>query len=584
MASSKNFQSNNVKNTKDRTNIYNPDFNPTVASKGEKELDNFNKNLHKYVDFVSWCRWNPDLFIDLITPETGSIRLDLDQRVFLRSLFRFLSVYGVFPRGYGKTFIEVLGMYITGIFFPDIDLTLTAQTRENAKKLVEEKHREIIKFYPLIANEITRANFSKDTVEITFTSGGRIDVLANNPSSKGARRKRLSCEESNLLNDLLFQDVLEPVVNIPRRTIGKKAEINPEELNGQINFFTTSGFRGSSEFERNIRMLDEMAELKGKIVLGAGWQLACEYGRGETKSQLLAKKDSNSPIYFGMNYESKWSGVVDNALVDINKLLLLRTLSKPELKSDGKSEYYVSMDVARSEKSSNNQSAIVVLKVKRNKEERVVNIKIVNIINLPNGLNFTSQAIEFKRIKNLYQAKIACIDENGLGRGLVDELLKEQIDPISGETLGCWNTINTEQEPDDDDAEKCLYALHSQGINTDIIVNFIDMVEGGKLQLLEKHQTNNYDANDQDFIKNNVLPHVQTDLLIEEVSNLKLKHISGGKLTTERVTKRVDRDRWSATAYGLWYIKTFEDKVKRKDTDIDMNKLFLFKPPSIQRY
>ena len=42
---------------------------------------------------------NPDLFLDLITPETGGIRLDLDQRVFIRVLVRFASVYGVFPRG-----------------------------------------------------------------------------------------------------------------------------------------------------------------------------------------------------------------------------------------------------------------------------------------------------------------------------------------------------------------------------------------------------------------------------------------------------------------------------------------------------
>lgn len=82
MPSYSNFQSSNVKHTKDRYDIYNSEFNTTVSSKGLKEIDNFTKNLDKYIKFVSWCRWNPDLFIDLITPETGSIRLDLDQRVF----------------------------------------------------------------------------------------------------------------------------------------------------------------------------------------------------------------------------------------------------------------------------------------------------------------------------------------------------------------------------------------------------------------------------------------------------------------------------------------------------------------------
>ena len=63
--------------------------------------------------------------------------------------------------------------------------------------------------------------------------------------------------------------VLEPVVNVPRRTIGKLALINPDELNGKINYFTTSGFKGSSEHERNIIMIKEMANLEGKMVFGS---------------------------------------------------------------------------------------------------------------------------------------------------------------------------------------------------------------------------------------------------------------------------------------------------------------------------
>ena len=578
----KNFQTDNMKYKKSRTDIYNSNFNSTVSSRGVKESDNFLKNLDKYCDFVSWCRWNPDLFLDLITPEKGGIRLDLDQRVFLRSLFRFISTYGVFPRGYGKTFIEVLGMYLSCIFFPDIDLSMTAQTRENASKLVEEKHREILKFYPLMANEIVKSNFSKDSVEIIFTSGGRIDIMANQQSSKGARRKRINIEESALLNNALFQDVLEPIVNIPRRTIGKKALVNPEELNGSINFFTTSGFRGSDEFERNLKMVDEMAELKGKMVLGSSWELACEYGRGETKSQLLDKKEKLSPIFFAMNYESRWVGAVDNALVDINKLMELRTISQPEIKGDGKSDYYVCMDVARSQKESNNQSSIVVLKVIRNNKDKRINvIKLVNLINLPNGLNFTSQAIQFKRIFKIYNAKVAICDENGLGKGLVDELLKEQYDSITSETLECWNTINTDNTPDDKNAPKCLYALHSQGINTDIIVNFIDIIESKKLEILEKHQ-GSYDINNTEFIQNNVMPKLQTDFLIEEISNLKLKHLQGGKLTVEQVTRRVDKDRFSALSYCLWYIKNFEDKSK-ETKQVDFSQLFQFKKPQIRK-
>jgi ribonucleoside-diphosphate reductase alpha chain len=569
MTSYSNYQSNNVKHSKDRYDIYNSDFNSSVNAKSMEQVDSFTKNLPKYMDFVAWARWFPDLWWDLITPETGGIRLDLDQRVYLRSIARFVSTYGVFPRGYGKTLLEVMGMYHTAIFFPDIELTMTAQTRENASKLVDEKHRELTKFYPLLNNEITKFSSSKDSVEVLFTSGGRIDVMANAQSSKGARRKRMNIEESALLNNALFQDVLEPIVNVPRRTIGKQALVNPEELNGQINFFTTSGFRGSDEFERNLLLLDEMADLKGKMVLGSDWQLACTFGRGETKSQLLEKKSKLSPTFFAMNYESKWVGASDGAIVNINKIMELRTLVSPELKSDGKSEYILSMDVARSMSKNNNQSSIAVLKIKRNKSLKITKVQLVNIINLPNGLNFEAQSVILKRVRKIYSAKTVVVDINGLGVGLLDELLKETIDPNTGESLGCWDTINTDHQPELADAEQVIYAMLSQGINHEIIVSFIDAIESNKLQLLQKKDNKGYDVDDVDFFKSNILPHVQTDLFIEEVANLKLKQNSNGKYTVEQLTKRVDKDRYSATAYGLWYIKNFEDNMEeQKDVDV----------------
>lgn len=578
MTSYKNFQSDNAKITKNRTDVRNPDLNPTVSSRSADETDNFTKNLDKYIDFVSWARFYPDLWWDLITPPTGGIRLDLDQRVYLRSISRFVANYMVFPRGYGKTLLEVMGMVHAAIFHPDIEISMTAQTRENAAKLVDEKFREILKFYPLIQNEIQgRPSFSKDSVEIVFTSGGRIDVMANAQSSKGARRKRINCEESALLNNALFEDVLEPIVNVPRRTIGKEAMINPEELNGQINFMTTSWFRGSDEFERNLFMIDEMAELKGKIVMGSDWQLACMYGRGETKSQILEKKAKLSPTFFAMNYCSRWVGASDGALIDINKVMNLRTLSTPDFKGDGKSTYIIGVDVARSQSKNNNQSSISILKIKRGKNEKITKVSLVNIINLPNGLNFTGQAIEVKRIKNIYNAKTVVVDVNGIGAGLLDELLKDTIDPITGDSLGCWATINTDHEAEIPRSDKIIYALTAQGINNDIIINFIDMVEAEKLQLLIKQQNSGYDLNDADAAKM-MYPYIQTDLLLEEVANLKLKQTSNGKYSVEQLTKRVDKDRYSSLSMALWYIKNYEDKVKEAIQTNALDYILIRKP------
>lgn len=461
-------------------------------------------------------------------------------------------------------------MFVVSVLFPSIELALTAQTKENAAELLKDKYLEIVKHFPWFNIEIYDKKFSKNDAEITFVNGSRIDILANAQTSKGQRRKRIMIEESALLDNTTFEDALQPIVEVGRMTAGELGIINPEELNQQIHFFTTSGFRGSDEYQRSCKMVEDMVELKGDIVLGSDWRLACWYGRGSTKKQMAKKKKGMSPIAFAMNYMSHWVGSVENSLVDVNSLMKIRNLTSPVLEPRNNCEYYLGVDVARSQDTTNNQSSVSVIEVERHKNGKVKTCNLVNMINISNALSFTAQAIKIKVIKQQYKAKMVVCDGNGLGQGLIDELLKSQINPDNNEKLICWNTINTDSMPDEDDAEKCVYDLKAQSNNTEVIVNFIDMVDSGKLRLLEKKQDNDYDLNDKNEYMSNVLPFVQTDFLIEEVVNLQLEHLPNGKLKIKKLVKKINKDRYSSLSYVLWYIKTYDDYMISEGDEFDI--------------
>lgn len=519
------------------------------------------RNMDKYVEFASWILWYPDLFLDLIKPEEGGITLHADQRIFLRCALRFFSMYGCFPRGWGKTWDEVIAMVITAIRYPNIELSLTAQTKDNAAELLKDKIQEILRQYPMLSNEIFKTKFQKGDAEVSFKNGARIDVLANSQNSKGQRRKRINIEESALLDAATFDDALKPIVEVSRYTCGKLAIINPEELNQQIHFFTTPGWRGSDEYVRNIQMIRNMVDLKGEIVLGSDWKLGSWYGRGSSKSQILQKKKQMSPIAFDQNYGGRWTGSSDNALINVNRLMNSRTLTKAQLKTDDYShEYYMGVDVARSQNTNNNQSSVVIGRVHRDENtNKIRTIDIVNVLNISNTINFTGQAIIIKKIKEAYNAKAVVCDGNGLGSGLIDELLKNTVDPVTQQTYECWDTINTDNKPETPNAEKCLYDLKAQSAQTRIITNFIDLVDAGKLRLLEKRDpSGNYKNPDLELV-----PFVQTDLLFEEVNNLKIKYLSSGALSVEKVVSKLDKDRYSALVYMLWYITEFCNKPKQ---------------------
>lgn len=523
-------------------------------------MDDYGFNIDNWEYFCSYSRWFPDSFLDLIKPPKGGLNLHLDQRIYLRVMLRFTSFYGVFPRGYGKTFDEVLASMLACIFFPEISISLSAQTKENAADLLKDKYNEILRFYPLLKNEIDKANFAKGDALVVFKNGSRLDNLANAQTSKGQRRKRINMEESALIDNDTFLDALLPIVEVPRVCVGKYSIVDPEELNQQINFFTTAGFKGSDEYQRSVDMVKDMVNLNGKIVLGSSFWLPCWYGRGSTKSQIFQKKRDMTMISFAQNYESKWVGAASGALVNVNKLMNCRSLTSPILSSKNKEdEFYIGVDVARSQNTSNNQSFISVIKVNRTKDKtKIVSMDLVNLVNIPNIMNFTAQACVIKKYKKLYNAKNVIVDGNGLGAGLIDELLKESFDPITKESLGCWNTINDDNTPEVPEiAEKILYNLKAQSVQSKIVTNFIDVVDSGKFRMLESRQQSDFTEKEYDDFDNCVAPYLQTDCLFEEIANLKLKHLSNGGVTIEKVVNKLDKDRVSATIYVLWYINEF---------------------------
>jgi ribonucleoside-diphosphate reductase alpha chain len=238
MTSQNNFKTENNNKSKNRNDIYNASFESPVQG-SELNTSIISRHKGELSTLCSYLRFYPDVFYDMLTPEKGGIKLDLYQRVMMRSLARFPECYFCIPRGGSKTLTQIMVCYHTAIMYPNITVAITASTKESAVKIWKEKHDEILRFYPSIKDEIKSANFSKDTGRVEFHNGAIIDNLANAQQSKGLRRRRGSLEESALIDKDLYEDAIEPIFNVPRTTM--TGEIDPTELNGQINRFSTSG-------------------------------------------------------------------------------------------------------------------------------------------------------------------------------------------------------------------------------------------------------------------------------------------------------------------------------------------------------
>lgn len=78
---------------------------------------------------ISFYREYPDLFVDDMKGLDNPFEFRPSQRVFLRAIMRHKYVYGVFPRGYSKSFIAVMALMLRAVLFPNSHLFVTTGGR-----------------------------------------------------------------------------------------------------------------------------------------------------------------------------------------------------------------------------------------------------------------------------------------------------------------------------------------------------------------------------------------------------------------------------------------------------------------------
>ena len=111
--------------------------------------------------------------------------------------------------------------------------------------------------------------------------------------------------------------------------------------------------------------------------------------------------------------------------------------------------------------------------------------------------HFGEQSINIKRLFHKYKCRIAVIDANGLGAGLVDWLIVDQDDPDTGEPLGAFGVYND----DDGNYKKFLnnsvypfpnsiYLMKANAaINTELYSYCQTQMGGGKIRFLIDENT-----------------------------------------------------------------------------------------------
>lgn len=536
-------------------------------------------------NYIAFWREYPDLFVDFM--QTGgepekekdlTFRLFFYQRVFLRAAMRFKYVYAVYPRAYSKSFLSVLILMIRAILYPRAKLFSTAGGKEQAAQILQEKVDDICQKIPAFQREIdwTRGEtkVGKDSCFYKFKNGSTIENLAATERSRGRRFHGGLIEECVGVDQKILQEVIIPTMNVSRMCMDGTTQ-QEEVLNQSQIFITTAGYKNTFSYDKLIQLLVRMITRGDSLVMGGTWRIPAVTGL-QPKSFINDLK--NDPTFneasFGREYESKWTGTLEDAFFDGERFDRCRKLLQPEYEASGRSSknaYYVlAVDVGRR----GCQSVICVFKVTPSVEGQSVK-SLVNIYDM-NEDHFEDQAINIKKLYYKYKARRIVIDGNGLGIGLVDYLVKPQ-HLENGDILPDFGVYNDDEgfykKYRTKDCEyDALYVLKANApINTEAHSIAQSQLNSGKVKFLIGEGT----AQDKllgtkigqgmtpeqraEYLK----PFVLTSILRDEMLNLREEN-EGVNIILKRANTRIQKDKFSAFEYGLYYIKQEEDSKKKR--------------------
>lgn len=532
-------------------------------------------------NYVAYWREYPDKFVDFLcgsNPE--NFHLFFYQRVFLRAVMRHRYAYATFPRAYSKSFLSVLVLMIRCVLYPGSHLFVTTGGKEQAAGIAKEKAEEICKLIPGMKNEIdwsrgaTKA--SKNMVEYIFKNGSKLDIIAAQQSSRGKRATGGLMEECILIDQTLLNEVIIPTMNVDRRLAdGSRQEDEP--VNKSQIYVTTAGWKNSFAYEKLIQLLiQQITEPGSAIVLGGTWRVpVMEKLLRKSFIEELKLDGTYNDSSFAREYESEWSGDAENAFFSAEKFDKHRVLLQPEYEYSGRSTksafYVLGIDVGRK----GCTSEVCVFKV----TPQAQGASLKTLVNLYtwDEEHFEAQAINIKKLFYKYKARQVVIDANGLGIGLVDFMVKDQIDPETGELLPNFGVSNDDENfykqfRTADTEMDAMYLIKANApINTEAHSYVQTQLSSGKIKfLIDESQakvklmsTKMGQQMDNDRRADYLKPFTLTTILREQMLNL-VEENEGVNIILKQSSRSIKKDKFSAFEYGLYYIKQEEDKKKKR--------------------
>lgn len=560
----------------------------------------------------AFYRANPDKFAE----QYLHLKLKVFQKILLVMMFWSTTFVLIACRGLGKTFLSAVYCVVRCILYPGTKVCIASGTRGQAINVLEKIMLELRPISPELRAEIDdkQTKINGTNAQIVFKNTSAIKVVTASDSSRGNRCNVLLLDEYRLISKDTIDTVLRKFLTLRRMpryeelTDSEKKNEYAKEKNLTL-YLSSAFFKDHWSYTKCVDTFKAMLDDNRKQFLcGFPYQLSIEEGLLDPESVADEMSESDfSEIKWSMEMSALFYGSADGAFFDFASISKNRRIKYPMLPSGIASKIsspgirispkqngeirILSADIAlmSSKKNNNDATAEFINQMMPTKSGRYTN----NLIyaDSQEGLTTDAQALVIRKLFDEYNCDYLVLDCAGVGLGIYDALIRDMVDPETGEiypAISCCNNAEMAARCTVPGAEKVIWAIKASAqFNSDCAFLLREAFKSGRIRLLtteyeaeeslkELKGYNSLDASEKLLFQ---MPYIQTTLLIDELT--KLQHDeSGGKIKIYEKTG-MRKDRYSSLAYNYYVATQVESKVsKRQSVNSQISDMFIIKPPN----
>lgn len=560
---------------------YNKQAGRWLNKETQQAFDYESVNQESSALLISFFRWYPDYFLDIIESENADYSLELPQRLILRLFARNQKTMITGPRGITKTYCIVLSDMIDGVLSPGEIVRYCAPSLKQGAELAATAFHQIEKNYPALASCWVIKSETKDLFKIITQYGSEIAIGA----IQGGNCSQLNVEEMGQETDPKFDfgDFESKILPTNRLTRQVNKVPDPVHINNKIKIITNASSRlNPACYKYHNGFLEQMINDDEGVafVVDMSWEISviCNI---RTIAYVEDLRRTMTVDDFLRQMCGTYTGSSDNPIVTDETLSRSRKLLAMEDSHCGLPDviYIVAHDVSYEDGAKNAKCADTVIKLtkytqvhKRDKYRK----QVVYVDSYPPPPTDYLQAVKLKAFWRRYccdiaQATYLVIDAQAYGKSVIEELMKPTED--GSLPLCCYEHMRY-QELEQPHSLPVIYPLKagtrgSHDEDAEMIRYAQIEFEQGNVELLTASV---YDGLEQyklnHMIKDNfadskiIVPYKKTDELCQQIKNLRAS-TAGTTIKEERKSKSVQRDNWSALKYGLRMAQILEEKLKK---------------------